>query len=45
MAVAKTKEADEIADEHRLAVQPAAQPGPVGEFSEEQEFTARGKCC
>jgi pyruvate dehydrogenase E1 component alpha subunit len=40
MAVAKTKEADEIVDEHHLTVQPAAQLAPVEEFDKEQEFAA-----
>ncbi len=40
MAVAKTKETDEIADEHRLTVQPAAQLAPVEEFDKDQEFAA-----
>src|SRR5580698_11175565 len=40
MAVARTKEADEIADERHPTVQPAAEPGPVDDFSKEQEFSA-----
>ena len=40
MAVAKTKEADPIADERRPAAEPAAHPGPVADFSKEEEFQA-----
>jgi pyruvate dehydrogenase E1 component alpha subunit len=40
MAVAKTKEADQIADAARPAAAPAAQNGPIADFSKEQEFQA-----
>jgi len=40
MAVAKSKEADQIADERRPAAAAAAHPAPVAEFSEEEELQA-----
>jgi pyruvate dehydrogenase E1 component alpha subunit len=40
MALAKIKETDQIADEHRPGAQPAAQAGPIAEFTKEEEFQA-----
>src|SRR5579862_7818149 len=40
MAVAKTKEAEEVADERPPILQPVAQPKAFEEFSKEQEFEA-----
>jgi pyruvate dehydrogenase E1 component subunit alpha len=40
MAVAKTKDSDQIAEERRPANEAAAQPGPVAEFTKEEEFQA-----
>src|SRR5208282_4972291 len=40
MAVAKTKDSDQIAEQRRPANEAAAQPSPVAEFTKEEEFQA-----
>jgi pyruvate dehydrogenase E1 component alpha subunit len=40
MAVAKTKDSDQIADERRPAAAAAGHPGPIAEFTKEEEFRA-----